>query len=60
MTYRELLQELQKLSDEKLDQDVTINLTGMSEYLPLTGFAFAVESECDVVDEGHFLLVVED
>ena len=51
MTYRELIKELQTLSDEQLDSDLTVHLINDDEYLPAT-FGIAADSE-GVLDDNH-------
>ena len=57
MTYRELLKELQEISDEQLDQRVTVHVEFMDEYYPVEGVCVAVE---DVGDAGHVVLATGD
>ena len=57
MTYKELLQQLQQLSEEQLNQDVAIcdsfGEDGCPEYhQAFVEFVFATE-ECDVLDLDH-------
>lgn len=56
MTYRELLKKFSNLSDEELDQDCSIWLSGVDEYMPLTSTVTTLVT--DVLDKGHFVLVV--
>lgn len=60
MTYRELKEYLSNLSNEKLDLDVTVYVSGVDEYYPLTGDYPVVESDptCDTLDPGHPYLVI--
>jgi hypothetical protein len=59
MTYAELLQELQKLTPEQLNQDVTVFISEQDEYYPLKGDYPFPESDCDdVLDNGHRYLVI--
>lgn len=55
MTYKELLAKLQNLTDEQLGDTVTIFIG--DEYYPISHSE--VIEETDVLDENHFLLVVE-
>ena len=55
MTYRHLLKELQELSPTQLEQDVTIHLSEVDEYVPAWAVGIAVET--DVLDEDHIVLV---
>ncbi len=56
LTYRELLEELKKLSQAQLEQNVTVHLTEVDEFVPVYGVCVAVEDECDVLDAGHIVL----
>ena len=56
MTYRELLEELEELDDSRLDDDVTVHLTEIDEFVPVYGLCVAVEDECDMLDQGHLIL----
>lgn len=59
MTYGELLKELQKLSPENLNQDVTIFVSEQDEYYPLMGdYPFCESQYDDVLDNGHRYLVI--
>lgn len=51
MTYRELLEKLQKLNDEQLDCNITVCDTD-EEYFSANGFNIA-DFSCQVLDEGH-------
>jgi hypothetical protein len=54
MTYKELLQQLQKLNEEQLNMDVCIwDSYGQDEYYQLgVEFVFATD-ECQVLDVDH-------
>ena len=56
MTYRELLEELEELDDNRLDDDVAVHLTETDEFYPVHSVCVAVENECDVLDQGHLIL----
>jgi hypothetical protein len=52
MKYKELLDQLQQLTEEQLNQDVAAR-TGTDEYYQLkVEFVFSTE-ECDVLDVNH-------
>jgi hypothetical protein len=53
MTYRELLQMLNKIPSERLDDTVTVHDTYGDEYIAAVDF---VQSDTDVLDEGHYVL----
>jgi hypothetical protein len=53
MKYKELLHQLQQLTEEQLNQDVAVYDTGTDEYYQLkVEFVFSTE-ECDVLDVNH-------
>ena len=53
MTYKELLQQLQQLTEDQLNQDVCVYDTGTDEYYQSgVEFVFATD-ECDVLDVDH-------
>jgi len=56
ITYRELLEELKKLSEEHLDDNVTTYDMYDDEFYPVDGWG--IQDEDDVLDEGHFYLTV--
>lgn len=57
MTYRELLEQLEELSDEQLDQTVTVHEPYQDEYIAVVHSA--TTSEADVLDADHFYLVLK-
>ena len=53
MTYKELLSQLQNLSEDQLNSDVAVYDTGVDEYYQLNvEFVFATD-ECQVLDVDH-------
>jgi hypothetical protein len=60
MTYRELYNELGCLTDEQLNQTVTVFLVEQDEYMSLAeNFPTATSNEdCDQLDPDHFYLRV--
>ena len=53
MTYKELLQQLQSLTEEQLNQDVCIYNSWEDQHIQLdVDLAFATD-ECDVLDVDH-------
>lgn len=52
MTYKELLNELQKLSDEQLKQDVTILSIDAGEFSAAQG-GLVYADNTDVLDKNH-------
>ena len=59
MTYRNLLLDLQTLSEEQLDQTVTVHEPYEDEYIAVIGTDHAEEETNDVLDPGHFFLVLK-
>ena len=53
MTYKELLQQLQQLSEEQLKSDVAIYDEGTDEYYQLKVELVFETEECDVLDVDH-------
>ena len=59
MKYRQLLDELQLLSEEQLDQDVTVYVSEQDEYYALRpDYPVAISEADDVLDEDHFYLAI--
>lgn len=59
LTYRELIENLKKLPDERLDDNVTIHVSGVGEFYPLVDdYPFLVAEGDDVLDNGHAYLVI--
>lgn len=58
MKYRDLLTELQLLSEEQLNQDVTVYVSGVDEYYPLVPDYPWLFAEADVLDNDHPYLVI--
>ena len=58
MTYLELLNQLRELSDEQLNQDVTVYAIHDDEYCGLNRFFPTATSDetCNVLDPNHFYL----
>lgn len=61
MTYGDLLNQLNTMTHEQLNMDVTVFVTGVGEfYSVVEDFPFAVAraSTNDVLDDGHPYLVI--
>ena len=58
MTYRELLEELEELDDNRLDDDVAAHLIETDEFYPVHSVCVAVENECDMLDQGQLVLAI--
>jgi hypothetical protein len=54
-TYRDLIQKLQDLPDERLDDNVVILDNDNGEFFAADGFHIS-EHEHDALDEGHFYI----
>ena len=50
-TYRELLKELGSLNPKQLDQDVTVHLSEVDEYVPVYSVCVAVGDEDEDEDQ---------
>lgn len=57
MTYKELLEQLQQLSPERLEDTVTVHDPYQDEYIAVVHTATTTET--DVLDENHFYLVLK-
>lgn len=60
MKYKELAELIASFSEEEKNQDVTVFVNGYDEYYPLV-LDYPVcktTSACDVLDEGHWYLVI--
>lgn len=61
MTYRDLLNQLKDLPQERLDDDVTVYLALSEETIPVNS-SFTVSNsdpQAGILDEGHFVLQVD-
>ena len=59
MTYKELLEELQQLDPARLDDTVTVHDPYQDEMIAVVHTGVAEEDDCDVLDPGHFYLVLK-
>jgi hypothetical protein len=57
MSYKELLEQLQQLSPERLEDTVTVHDPYQDEYIAVVHTATTTET--DVLDENHFYLVLK-
>ena len=53
MTYKELLNQLQSLTEDQLNQDVCVYDTGTDEHYQLNVELVFTTGECDVLDTDH-------
>jgi len=53
MTYKELLQQLQQLSEDQLNEDVCVYDTDTDEYYQLNVELVYSPQECDVLNLDH-------
>jgi hypothetical protein len=53
MTYKELLNQLQQLSEDQLNEDVCVYDTGTDEYYQLNVELVYSTQECDVLNLDH-------
>ena len=59
MTYKQLLEQLQQLSPERLEDTVTVYDSYTDEYTASIDTNVANEEFCDVLDQGHFYLILK-
>jgi hypothetical protein len=55
MTYKELLEQLRELTPVQLEQNVSVHLLEIDEYIPVWAVGVAVEVQ-SVLDEDHIVL----
>jgi hypothetical protein len=58
-SYRKLKNELNRLTDEQLDQDATIYDSDDNEFYPVKDHDLADETVQGVLDNGHYFLVIK-
>lgn len=58
MTYKELLEQLQQLPQERLEDTVTVHDPYQDEMIAVVHTETAEEDDCDVLDPGHFYLIM--
>lgn len=59
MTYKELLKQIQELPPQRLEDTVTVFDPYEEEYIAVIDTDFSTPSENDVLDEGHFFLILK-
>ena len=59
MSYKELLEQLQNLPQERLEDTVTVFDSYTDEYTAIIDTDVANEEFCDVLDQGHFYLIMK-
>lgn len=59
MNYRQLLNVLERLTDEELNQDITIYSISDDEFFPARALGIANKQDTDVLDEGHLYITFE-
>jgi hypothetical protein len=57
MTYKELIEELQKLPADRLNDTVTVYDSDRDEYVGVNHTSIALAEHNDVLDPGHLYLV---
>ena len=57
-TYRQLLNHLQSIPNDKLDDTITVLLSDQDEMMPVVGIEFSDEKREDRLDEGHLYLII--
>lgn len=58
MTYAELIAELQALDPARLQDTVTVYVSGVDEFYPVGELQIAVGDVTDVIDDGHAYLEI--
>ena len=54
LTYRELAEQINNMTDEQKDSDVTIYVHGVDEfYATIASVKFSDKTNDDILDEGH-------
>ena len=59
MTYKQLLEQLQQLSPERLEDTVTVHDPYQDEMIAVIHTETAAFDDTDVLDPGHFYLVLK-
>ena len=59
MTYKELLEQLQQLPSGNLDDTATVYDSYEDQMIAVVHAETAEEDDCDVLDPGHFYLVLK-
>ena len=59
MTYKELFEQLQQLPPERLEDTVTVHDPYEDEMIAVVHAETATEDDIDVLDPGHFYLVLK-
>ena len=59
MTYKQLLEQLQQLDPARLEDTVTVHDPYEDEMIAVVYTGVAEEDDCDVIDPGHFYLVLK-
>lgn len=59
MTYNDLYRALSQMTDSERMQTVTVHLAFEDEFYPVNSDLMKSDSTNDVLDPGHFYLVVE-
>lgn len=59
LTYKELIEVLQNIPEERLEDTVTVKVDG--EYYPVGDYSIMHEDDDDgdILDHGHFYLIIE-
>lgn len=60
MTYKQLIEKLQALPPARLNDDIAIYNTSIGEFQTVHASDIATDIATDILDEGHFYLVVQD
>jgi hypothetical protein len=58
MTFKELANQINQLTPEQQDMDVTVHVAALDEYFPESGTLEFADENCDVLDEGQLFLQI--
>jgi len=58
MTYKELIEELQKIPADRLGDTITVYDPEKDDYCGVDNMSIALDNNNDVLDEGHAYLVL--
>lgn len=58
ITYKDLMNQIFKMTPEQQNQHVTVYVRGVDEYYPIAGDAQFADESVDTLDKGHPFLTV--
>lgn len=60
ITYREMGEKINRMTDEQLDSHMTVHLQSKDEFFAVDHYELTDDQEEDRLDDGHPILVVLD